>query len=99
MCFLVLSWGWESEKKSQERGRKGEEKESEIEREIEEKKIKDEKREEEGKDEKKWSKATAPLFHGSVCLLIFDFQIHSIFLLDHVFLNNLYNFPKVKTSS
>lgn len=70
-----------------------------MEREIEEKKIKDQKREEAGEDVKKGSKANAPLFHGSKCLLIFDFQINSIFVLDHVFLNNLYNFPKVKTSS
>lgn len=64
----------------QGRGSKGEEKESEIERETEEKKrrkilkIKREKRQ--GRMRRK---ASAPLFHGSVCLLIFDFQINSIF--------------------
>lgn len=99
MYFLVLSWGWESEKRRKERRRKEKEKERERERKIEEKNVKDEKGEESGKDEKKGRKANVPLFCGSVCLLIFDFQIHSIFLLDHVLPNNLYNFPKVKTSS
>lgn len=84
----------EKERKEKKRERKGE-----REREIEEKNVKDEKGEEAGKDEKKGRKANVPLFRGSVCLLIFDFQIHSIFLLDHVLPNNLYNFPKVKTSS
>lgn len=44
-------------------------------------------------------KASVSLCHGSECPLIFNFQIHTIFLLDHVLLRNLYNFPKVKTSS
>lgn len=81
--------GEEKRKKRRERERKK----------IEEKNVKDEKGEESGKDEKKGRKANVPLFCGSACLLIFDFQIHSIFLLDHVLPNNLYNFPKVKTSS
>lgn len=90
-------------RKQEERERKGEEKGKKRER--EEKEIKDEKEEERqgrrqgGKEERKGRKANVSLFHGSVCLLIFDFRIHSIFLSDHVLLKNLYNFPKVKTSS
>lgn len=85
-------WG-ERERKGEEKGKKR--------KEGEEEEIKDEKEEgrQGGKEERKERKARVSLFHGSVCPLIFDFHIHSIFLSDHVLQNNLYNFPKVETFS